>query len=178
LAVKKRAELLIEAMPMIHAAVPSARLVLAGPSEGSSQQTLLGHAARLGVNKLVTLPGLLTGAAREFLLANSSAFCLPSDNENFGLAVAEALAHGLPVVTTTGVALHRLIAEFDAGIVIHEPTAETLGKALIRLLTDADLHARTSRGARDAAATLSWPSVALRLTEMYQAASTAGPAHA
>jgi glycosyltransferase involved in cell wall biosynthesis len=175
LAPKKRAELLIQAMPAVLERVPTARLVLAGPSEGGAQERLTAEARRVGVVDSVTFPGLLTGAAKGYLLAHSRVFCLPSENENFGLAVAEAMANGLPVVTTTGVAMHALVADYKAGHVLDDVTPATLATALTALLEDDQLCAQAAAASRAAAETLSWDAVAMRLEEMYR--STSKPEH-
>ncbi|WP_108815403.1 glycosyltransferase [Loktanella sp. Alg231-35] len=53
------------------------------------------------LNGRVTLHGHVGGAAKAMAFARADLFVLPSHSENFGIAVAEALAHGLPVITTT-----------------------------------------------------------------------------
>jgi glycosyltransferase involved in cell wall biosynthesis len=171
LAPKKRAELLIQAMPAVLERVPTARLVLAGPSEGRALERLSAEAQRAGVFDSVTFPGLITGTAKEYLLAHSRVFCLPSENENFGLALAEAMASGLPIVTTTGVALHDLVADYKAGQVLADATHVTLACALTALLGDDELRADAAAASRAAAKTLSWDAVAVRLEEMYLSTS-------
>jgi glycosyltransferase involved in cell wall biosynthesis len=168
LAPKKRAELLIQAMPAILERVPTARLVLAGPSEGRAQERLMTEAHRLGVSDRVTFPGLVTGHSKYYLLAHSRVFCLPSENENFGLAVAEALASGLPIVTTTGVALHDLVTDYNAGHVLTEVTPATLATAITALLQDDKVRDQAANASRAAAKSLSWDAVAVRLEEMYR----------
>jgi glycosyltransferase involved in cell wall biosynthesis len=175
LAPKKRAELLVQAMPAVLQRVPTARLVLAGPSEGGARERLIAEAQRLGVYDSVTFPGLVTGKSKEYLLAHSRVFCLPSDNENFGLAVAEAMASGLPIVTTTGVALHDLVVEYKAGHVLSEVTPATLAAAITALLEADELRAQAANASRAAAQTLSWDAVAMRLEEMYRSTLPQGP---
>ena len=62
-------------------------------------------AGRLGLDARVTWPGLVLGEMKAALLRGAVAFVLPSYSENFGMAVAEALAAGLPCVVGRGVAL-------------------------------------------------------------------------
>ena len=78
------------------------------------------------------------------LLASASAFVLPSYSENFGLAVAEALAAGLPCVVSRGVALSAEIEKAGAGIVV-DTTPEDIAAGLERLMDDPD---RTGREIR------------------------------
>ena len=63
------------------------------------------------------------------------------------MAVAEALAHGLPVVSTTTGAIPELVGD-DAGLLVPPGDAEALAEALARVIGDAGLRARLAEGAR------------------------------
>ena len=63
----------------------------------------------------VIFAGLLRGADRVAALADADLFGLPSDHENFGISVVEALAAGTPVLITPGVPLASLVRKFDIG---------------------------------------------------------------
>lgn len=77
-------------------------------------------------------------------------FVLPSYYEGYGMVITEALAYGLPVITTTGGALAETLAP-DAGIAVPPGDAEALADALRRLLSDPETHTQLSTGARRAA---------------------------
>lgn len=79
------------------------RLVLAGPDEAGHRQLLEEEIERSGLASVVSFAGPLAGHAKEQLFTSSQLFVLPSHSESFGMAVGEALAHGLPVLTTTNV---------------------------------------------------------------------------
>jgi glycosyltransferase involved in cell wall biosynthesis len=74
-------------------------------------------AEELEAGKDVSFPGMLTGEAKWQELAAAEAFVLPSYQENFGLAVGEALALGTPVLLSDKVNLWPWIAEGEAGFV-------------------------------------------------------------
>jgi glycosyltransferase involved in cell wall biosynthesis len=97
---KKGLDLLLPAWTATAPQFSDWELVIAGPLKGSyadSIQTLARdiHAPR------VRFTGEILGEAKRSLLSGASLFVLPTYSENFGIAVAEALAHGVPVITTT-----------------------------------------------------------------------------
>lgn len=81
-------------------------------------------------------------------------FVLPSHYEGYGMVVTEALARGLPIVTTTGGALAYTLPR-EAGLSVPPGDAGALADALRRWFEDAELRERLRHGARQARATLS-----------------------
>ena len=71
---------------------------------------------------------------KKILYKKASVFVLPSLHENFGLAAAEAMAAGVPVVVTDQVGLAKDIAEFRAGIVVPASDSELLANAIQSIL--------------------------------------------
>lgn len=89
-------------------------LVIAGPG----LDTKYGKAqVRKGRGKDIFFPGMLTGNAKWGAFHGCEAFILPSHQENFGIAIVEAMACGKPVLITDGVNIWREIAETKAGLV-------------------------------------------------------------
>lgn len=78
------------------------RLVIAGPDQHGHRAAMASLANRLGIDGSVTFVGPIHGAEKWKLFADADLFVLPSHSENFGVVVAEALAAGTPVITTTG----------------------------------------------------------------------------
>jgi len=81
---------------------PGWRLVIAGPSEGGYENEIKLLTRKLSIEEDFDFPGLVAGEQKERCFADADVFILPTYSENFGIAVAEALARGLPVITTTG----------------------------------------------------------------------------
>lgn len=160
---KKGLDRLVPAM----ARVPGARLAVAGHDDERLGPALARLAAEAGVAERVALPGPVDGADRAALLARCAALALPSESENFGNAVLEAMAAGRPVVVSPGVGLAPAVAEAGAGLVVAaEPGV--LGEALAGLLGDpATAEAMGRRGAALAAERYSWGAVAAALEGVY-----------
>lgn len=78
-------------------------LLIAGPEEGGHLSELEHQVGRLKLEGLVRFHGQVQGAEKANLLRDADLFILPSLSESFGMVVAEALAHGLPVLTTKNV---------------------------------------------------------------------------
>lgn len=78
------------------------RLVLAGPDEAGHRAELENQIADCGLHSVVSFAGPVEGGAKEDALFGADLFVLPTHSESFGMAIAEALAHGLPVLTTMG----------------------------------------------------------------------------
>lgn len=95
----------------------------------------------------VTLIGELDAGSLSDSYAGADLFVLATLQETYGMAVAEALARGLPVVSTTTGAIPALVGE-DAGLLVPTGNAEALAEALTRVIADADLRARLTAGAQ------------------------------
>ena len=95
-------------------------------------------------------------------------FVLPSLDENFGLAVAEAMAAGCPVVISRQVALSKEIEKYSAGIVI-EAEVDGVSRAFRRLLEDSALRQSMGRNGREfVLKKLTWDKIAEQMVGVYQ----------
>ena len=145
------------------------RLVIAGPDEAAHRRQIEAAVAAAGLADAVTFPGPINGAAKTGLLHGADLFVLPSHTESFGMALAEALAHGLPVLTTTAVPWPMLEARGCGWRAA--PTAEGLAEAL-RIATArdrADLRKMGAAGRELVAAEHHWPRIAGAFIALYEA---------
>ena len=98
--------------------------------------------------------------------AAADLFVLATRQETYGMAVAEALARGVPVLSTETGAIPALVGP-DAGLVVPPGDGEAFACALKALMTSADLRRRLAEGARARRALLpTWPRAAARLAEV------------
>lgn len=142
-------------------------LVVAGGGAPAYEAEVKAIAVRLGLSSRVTFRGHLDLPDRERELGRASLLIMPSQSESFSYAVAEALAHGIPVVTTDTVGLAELVARCGCGEVVPSGNAPALAQA-IRNFCDAGRNAPASLRARACAAQeLSLERMGSELCEMY-----------
>lgn len=113
---KKGCDMLIEAFGKVAHTDPELELVMAGPDQQHWSETLKEMAAHAGVADRIHWPGMIRGDAKWGAFYASEAFILPSHQENFGIAVAEALACSTPVLLADKVNIAEDIAAEGAGL--------------------------------------------------------------
>lgn len=130
---KKGLDLLLQAFAPLARLDPDMHLMLAGPASGEAgakiHSDLLARSRREGIAAQLHLPGMLEGELKWGALRSAELFALPSHQENFGIAVAEALACGLPVLISTSVNISAEVQAAGAGLVQADTLAAT-GAAL------------------------------------------------
>jgi glycosyltransferase involved in cell wall biosynthesis len=112
---KKACDLLFEAFALV--APPELHLVMAGPDETNWRPTLDAMASRLGITDRVHWTGMLNAQLKWGALFSAEAFILPSHQENFGIAVADALSCGTLPLISDKVNIAPEIASDGAGLV-------------------------------------------------------------
>jgi glycosyltransferase involved in cell wall biosynthesis len=124
---KKGCDLLIEAFAQVWRRQPELKLVIAGPDQVGDRRHLTQLARRLGVDAAITWTGMIHGDLKLGAFRAAEAYVLPSHQENFGIAVAEALACGTPVLISNKVNIWREIVEDRAGLAAEDTLDGTLG---------------------------------------------------
>jgi len=124
---KKGCDLMIEAFAKVLRPFPDWHLVIAGPDQIGWKKILNERAAELGLSDRVTWAGMLNGPVKWGALRAAEIFLLPSHQENFGIAVAEALAVGVPALISDQVNIWREIDADGAGIVSKDTLEGTRG---------------------------------------------------
>jgi glycosyltransferase involved in cell wall biosynthesis len=146
---RKGHEVLIEALGSL--ATRRWHLTCAG-SLARSPETVARLRHRLDELRLaerVRLAGVLDPPALEASYARADAFVLATLHEGYGMALAEALARGLPVVSTAAGAVPEVVPA-DAGLLVPPGNVTALRDALARVLDDAALRGSLAAGARRA----------------------------
>jgi glycosyltransferase involved in cell wall biosynthesis len=131
---KKGCDILIEAFARIAKDHPNLDLVMAGPDEDGLMDNLIKQARILGVNHRIHWTGMLKDDDKWGAFHAAEAFVLPSHQENFGIAVAEALACSLPALISNKVNIWPDISASGGGIV-DDDTTDGMHRALLRFLS-------------------------------------------
>jgi glycosyltransferase involved in cell wall biosynthesis len=158
---------LVCAMAQVAAAHPRARLVAAGSGEIEAVRRL---ARELGVERSVELPGWVAGDAKARLLAEAAIYVLPSYNENLPVSILEAMAAGLPVVSTRVGGIPDAVRHGTEGLLVLPGAGEDLAQCLLRLLEDPGLAARMGASGRRRVAAEFSPAVVVGALERLYAA--------
>jgi glycosyltransferase involved in cell wall biosynthesis len=163
---KKNLEALIEAFADCAGDRDGWRLVIAGDGDADYVRMLHRLVDDRRSAARVTFAGWVDGHAKLELVRGASVFALCSKHENFGLAVLEGMALGVPALVSREVDLASDIEGAGAGWVV-----ENLHTSLRAHLRDAMMQAETretrSRAARALAKRFGWPEIGRRLNEMY-----------
>jgi len=122
---KKGTDLLIEAFAAVAGEDPQLELVIAGPDQVGWQGELEQRAKALGISERIHWTGMVSGDLKWGAFRSAELFCLPSHQENFGIAVAEALACGVPVAIGEPVNIATEVEEAGAGLVHADTLAGT-----------------------------------------------------
>lgn len=166
IAAKKNLETLVRAFALARATAPDALLAIVGPDDEGIAPSLRALASELGVGDALYLPGLLTGREKLAALAAADIWALPSHTENFGIAVAEALAAGCAAVISRAVNMAPEVGKAGAAVVV-DGTPEAFGAAIASLLTDAGRRAQLGAAAQSFAARYDPAAVGPALVGMY-----------
>lgn len=138
----------VESWSSVVRRLPGAQLVVAGtgPQRFSAER----RARELGIADLITWKGFVTEQGKRELLATSRLLIAPSYEEGWGIAVAEALASGLPVVAYRLPTLDEIFGDSYEPVAIGDTRA--LADAIVRVLRDDSLAGRLSHAGRNAVA--------------------------
>lgn len=147
--------------------VKDARLVVVGPDSGAYGAAMRRLAETCGVADRVVFTGLLRGIDRVAALVDADVFALPSDHENFGIAIAEAMAAGLPVVISNEVGIAADVVAADAGSVVPGDPAR-IAIELTRWLNDPTMRRQAGeRGRQFAFDRYDWAHIGRRWASHY-----------
>ena len=165
---KKGLDLLLPAFQQVLLHQRDSMLVLAGPGEPDFVQWINATAASLGIADRTVLTGPLSGETKWAALAAGDVYVLPSYQENFAIALVEALRVGTPVVCSRRV---NIWSDLDAAraVTVCDLSADSVARSILELLQNPLLASEQGqRGAVFAAANYTWSRSVDRLEETYR----------
>ncbi len=146
-------------------------LIIAGDPDRSAEmlRQLKADIAHFGLGDRVVLAGGVSHERLAELYDGADLFVLASHYEGYGMAYTEALAHGLPVIGTTGGAIPEAVPH-GAGLLVPPGDVPALAAALRRLIASPDERRRFSAAARKAAQNFpTWSDAAARVARAIEA---------
>jgi glycosyltransferase involved in cell wall biosynthesis len=153
----KNLRALLAACQELRAVIPALQLTVVGDGDGRSMYE--DAAASMGVRDITTFAGWLERNALAEAYRAATVFVLPSTNDSFPLVITEAMASGLPVISTRVGGIPTLVDDEVDGLLVAPADAVELVGALHRVLTDKNLANRLGKAGRDKAIhSLSWSS--------------------
>lgn len=144
------------------------RMIIAGPQEMGHETELREAVKKAGLDNIFEFVGPIFDERKSTLMRQANLFILPSFTENFGIAIAEALSYGIPVITTKGTPWKELEDTnsgwwVDIGV---DPLSEALYKAT-RLSVD-EIRDMGLRGRQLVEERYAWKNVAKKMKSVYQ----------
>lgn len=142
---------LVAALPAVVERVPGARVRFGGNGD---LDRLRAEVTRLGMADRVDILGWISGEEKLSALAGSDVLCLPSYHEGLPMSVLEAMAAGLPVVSTPIAGIPEAVVEGETGFLVPPGDRAALADRLARLLADPALRAAMGAAGRGRAEAL------------------------
>lgn len=153
----KNLRALLAACQELHSQFPELRLTAVGGGDDRGIYRRL--AVDMGLEEVVTFTGWLDEDELAEAYRAAAVFVLPSTNDSFPLVITEAMASGLPVISTRVGGIPTLVDDEIDGLLVDPPDAGALSEALKRILIDKDLAVRMGAAGRHKAVhSLSWSS--------------------
>ncbi|MFG1927769.1 glycosyltransferase [Cryptosporangium sp. NPDC048952] len=165
LAKKKRPDLLLDAWAMGNT---SGALLIVGPQEDWTHEQLESHLPGGAQDHRVYFAPAASAAESAWLLQHAGIFVLPSENENFGISVVEAMLNGCAVIVTAATGSSEHVKRAGAGIVLGQLSAEGVAQAMQLLVHDERLTREFGvRATNYAADNLTWEAATDQIASIY-----------
>lgn len=159
---------LIKSFEKVHSKIPTSRLIIAG---SLAEETYLAK-MREEIKKyhLQDSVDILTNIPQEELLQHyqtASIYALHSQEESQGIALVEAMAAGLPVVSTTVGGIPYVVKDEESGLLSEYGDIDSFANNIIRLLGDKNFRDKIAHSAREIAQNYSWTNIAQAIETTY-----------
>jgi N-acetyl-alpha-D-glucosaminyl L-malate synthase BshA len=161
----KGIDYLIKAMYIIHNKSPFTNLLIVGDGPEKDKLQTLVH--ELSLQDCIHFAGKVPNEKIPEYMAQADIFALPSLSESFGIVNIEAMASGLPIVTTNVGGLPEIVKNGENGFVVEPKNPEVFAEKILLILKDNDLRKKFSEQNREKAKEYSWDDIVEKLIFIY-----------
>jgi Glycosyltransferase len=162
---RKNHRIFLQAVAQSRQQLGGRAIVLVGDAE-HPQGSYSATAQALGLEQDVRCTGRLDRENLRRLYSLADLFVFPSRYEGFGMPVLEAMACGAPTITSSTSSLPEVAG--DAALLVHPDDVETLGKAMVTVLSDPELRQQLRQRGFERARLFTWQRAALRTVALYR----------
>jgi len=167
----KGIDVLVRSFAIVRNQLPSARLKIVGTGDAAYVTSLRSLAESLGVSSSIEWTGELRSEELYREVAGFSVWCIPSIGENFGNALTEAMACGVPCIASPHVGAAEK-ARSQHALLVAERTPEAFAASIIRINSSPSLAASLSRAGLEFSSELGWRRIVPQYIELYERLST------
>ena len=164
LSITKRVDILIDAVKILVEQGKNVKLLIVGG--GFLKNSLEKLAAQKNLVNFIEFKGIVNSQQMPQLYQNNDLYVSATMQEGMSNAMLEAMACGLPIITTPCEGIDELIK--DNGIVVKEESADAVAKAILELVTNTEKMESMSRAARKHSENFTWKSISQVYLEFYQ----------
>lgn len=150
----KRVDLIVAAFARLHAAMPTARLIIAG--QGDARPALEAQIEQLGLEKAVRLPGFVTDEEKRELFRRAWVHLLTSPKEGWGITNIEAAACGTPTIASNSPGLKDSVEDGRTGFLVPHGDVAALAARMEQLIGDATFRQKLGQQALAFARRFTW----------------------
>jgi glycosyltransferase involved in cell wall biosynthesis len=164
----------VEVLKRVREIHPGAMLMMRGQEKGM-ERDVGALAARYGLASALDLGGFVDPAGKIAAGEWADIFINTSHVDNMPVALVEAAALGMPVVSTAVGGVPDLVTDGVSALLVPDGDADAMAKGVLRLLADPDLAGRLSRAGRDLAMRSAWPAVRAQWEDLFGRLLARGP---
>lgn len=161
----KGVQYLLQAMQIVHAEMPDVRLILVG--DGEEREYLESLTDRLEIRGCVEFAGRVPHEKIQGYLGQADVFVLPSLSEGFPNVILEAMACGLPIVTTKVGGIPDIVTDGVNGYLVDAKNPDAIAEKILILLQNGQLSEEISIKNKEKVKKYKWENVVCKLEKIY-----------
>jgi len=159
-------QLALKVVKQLSATYPAITLTMVGPKKDDSLEKCHKLAAELGITDRVTFTGKLSKEQWRTLSEKHDIFINTTNFDNLPISVLEAMALGMPIVSTNVGGVPYLITSGQNGLLVEPDNVDKMAEAITSILGDSDLCSKLSSNARSASEAYAWSAIREKWNEL------------